>query len=149
MRVIAGTFEGKNSPVKTHSPLFYADAVMEKGATLELTAEHEERAVFIAGGMVRVRPNDGGEDFRAGQLLLIKPKETVYFEAVIAARLMLFGGEPFDEPRHIWWNFVSSSVDRIEQAKEDWREGHFAPVPEETETIPLPPDSRPVVARYP
>ncbi len=149
VRVIAGSFEGKSSPVKTHSPLFYADAVLEKGATLSIPAEHEERAVFVTSGAVKVRPNDGGEAFTAGQLLLIKPKQVAEFEAVEAARLMLFGGVPFDEPRHIWWNFVSSSAERIEQAKRDWREGNFAPVPEETETIPLPPDSRPVVARYP
>ena len=63
--------------------------------------------------------------------------------------MMLFGGEPLGEKRHIWWNFVSSSKDRIEQAKRDWKERRFAPVPEETEFIPLPADSRPVVVRYP
>ena len=87
--------------------------------------------------------------FEAGQLLVFKPGAEIVLESESpSSRLMLLGGGPLDGPRHIWWNFVSSSKERIEQAKEDWREGRFAPVPEETEFIPLP-ESGPAVVRYP
>jgi redox-sensitive bicupin YhaK (pirin superfamily) len=93
---------------------------------------------------------DGG-NFEAGQLLVFQPGAEITLSArqSSGARLMLLGGEPADGPRHIWWNFVSSSKERIEQAKEDWKAGRFAPVPEETEFIPLPEGGPPPVVRYP
>lgn len=147
VRLIAGSLYGAQSPVKTFSEMFYADVSLRGGAKLQITAEHEERAVYIVQGSVTVSP-DGGA-FNAGQLLILKPKEEIIINAETPARLMLLGGAPMDGARHIWWNFVSSSKERIEQAKEDWREQRFQPVPDETERIPLPADSRPVVARYP
>jgi redox-sensitive bicupin YhaK (pirin superfamily) len=148
VRLIVGSLYGERSPVKLFSEMFYADVAMEKGAELPITAEHDERAVFGVEGTMEFLPNDGA--FAAGQLVILKPgHETTLTCASEKCRLVLFGGEPMPEKRHIWWNFVSSSKERIEQAKEDWRQGRFAPVPDETEFIPLPPDSRPVVARYP
>jgi hypothetical protein len=147
VRLIAGSLYGVQSPVKTFSEMFYADVSLESGAKLQITAEHEERAVYVVEGSINVSPYDS--PFIAGQLLILKPKEEIIIKAATKARLMLLGGAPMDGMRHIWWNFVSSSKERIEQAKEDWREQRFQPVPEETERIPLPADSRPVVARYP
>jgi hypothetical protein len=119
-----------------------------EGARLSIPTEHEERAVYVVEGRVELL-NDGG-NFDAGQLLVFKPGAEITLSATESSgvRLMLLGGEPMDGPRHIWWNFVSSSSERIEQAKEDWKAGRFAPVPEETEFIPLP-ESGPVVVRYP
>jgi redox-sensitive bicupin YhaK (pirin superfamily) len=147
LRLIAGSLYGAKSAVKTLSEMFYADAFLESGAKLQITAEYEERAVYIVEGSIDVLPNGGA--FNAGQLLILKPNEEIVINAATRTHLMLLGGAPMDGARHIWWNFVSSSKERIEQAKEDWREQRFAPVPEETERIPLPADSRPVVARYP
>ena len=79
-----------------------------------------------------------GDSFGSGQLLVLHPGDAITVEAESQARVMVLGGEPMDGPRHIWWNFVSSSKDRIEQAKADWLAGRFAPVPNETEFIPLP-----------
>jgi redox-sensitive bicupin YhaK (pirin superfamily) len=148
VRLIAGSLYGEKSPVETFSEMFYADILMTSGAKLPIPFEQEERAVFVVEGTAEFLPNNG--TFHAGQLVILKPKQEITLScASSSARLMLFGGEPMSEKRHIWWNFVSSSKDRIEQAKHDWREMRFAPVPGEAEFIPLPPDSFPVVARYP
>ena len=148
VRLIAGALYGAHSPVKTLSEIFYADAELDAGARLPVPVEHEERAAYVIGGAVALG-GDGGT-FQAGQLLVFKPGADVTLEAIESspARVMLLGGEPMEGGRHIWWNFVSSSSERIEQAKEDWKAGRFAPVPEETEFIPLP-ESGPVVVRYP
>lgn len=147
-RLIVGSLYCEKSPVKIFSEMFYADVSLEKNAKLQIPAEHEERGVFITEGAVEFLPNDG--TFNAGQLVILKPKQDIVLScASEKCRLMLFGGEPFGEKRHIWWNFVSSSRERIEQAKEDWREKRFASVLEETEFISLPEDTRPVVVRYP
>lgn len=147
-RLIVGSLYGERSPVKVFSEMFYADVSMTSGARLPVPAEPEERAVFIVEGAAEFLPNDG--TFTAGQLVILKPKQEITLScASRSARVMLFGGEPMPEKRHIWWNFVSSSKERIEQAKRDWKEQRFAPVPDETEFIPLPADSRPVVVRYP
>lgn len=149
VRLIVGSLYGEKSPVKVFSEMFYADVLLEKGARLQIPAEHEERAVFIVAGAATVLPNDG--TFNAGQLIILKPKQEITINcASDSTRLMLFGGEPMNEKRHIWWNFVSSSRERIEQAKQDWKERRFVPVPNETEFIPLPADTtRPVVVKYP
>ncbi|HEX5732131.1 MAG TPA: pirin family protein [Blastocatellia bacterium] len=148
VRLIAGALYGARSPVETLSDMFYADVSLEGGALLPIPAEHEERAVYIVEGAVELITDSGS--FGEGQLLVFKPGADISLRAVGSspARVMLLGGEPMDGPRHIWWNFVSSSKDRIEQAKEDWKAGRFAAVPDETEFIPLP-ESRPVVVRYP
>ncbi|HEV7893222.1 MAG TPA: pirin family protein [Pyrinomonadaceae bacterium] len=148
VRLIAGSLYGARSPVETLSEMFYADAELERGARLHVPSEQEERAAYVVEGAVALS-GDGGT-FEAGQLMVFKPGAEVTLEAHASstARVMLLGGEPLDGRRHIWWNFVSSSSERIEQAKEDWKAGRFAPVPEETEFIPLP-ESGPVVVRYP
>lgn len=148
VRLIIGSLYGAQSPVQTLSEMFYADITLVKGARLPIPSEHEERAAYIVEGSVQLLPDDG--TYSAGQLLIFKPGAEITLQAhePSPARMMLLGGEPMDGPRHIWWNFVSSSKDRIEQAKTDWKEGRFAPVPEETEFIPLP-ETGPVVVRYP
>jgi redox-sensitive bicupin YhaK (pirin superfamily) len=147
VRLIAGSLYGLRSPVQTLSEMFYADITLLQGARLPVPVEHEERAVYVVEGSLKLLPDDG--IFEAGQLLVFKPRAEIVLESESpSSRLMLLGGEPLDGPRHIWWNFVSSSHERIEQAKQDWREQRFAPVPEETEFIPLP-ESRPGVVRYP
>jgi redox-sensitive bicupin YhaK (pirin superfamily) len=146
-RLIAGDYFGKRSPVPVESPMFYVDLALAPGARLTLPAEYPEQAVYIVDGTL-----DLGRDGRFGpnQLVVLKPGAVVTLGATGEAgvRLMLLGGEPMDGPRYLTWNFVSSSSDRIEQAKEDWREQRFARVPGETEFIPLPElPGRPV--RYP
>ncbi len=134
VRVVAGTLFGKSSPVATLSPLFYADATLSAGASLPLETEHEERAAYLVEGAVEIE----GTRFEAGRLLVFAPRRRTRVTARGAARRVLMGGAPLESPRHIWWNFVSSRRERIEQAKADWREGRFGQVPGETEFIPLP-----------
>jgi redox-sensitive bicupin YhaK (pirin superfamily) len=148
VRLIAGALYGQRSPVETLSEMFYADVYLESGAQISVPAEHKERAAYVVEGSVVFKLD--GETFGEGQLLVFKPGAPISLRsaAVSTARVMLLGGEPMDGPRHIWWNFVSSSKQRIEQAKQDWKAGRFAPVTGETEFIPLP-ESGPVVVRYP
>ncbi len=136
--LIAGTAEGMASPVKTFSDMIYADLVLEAGARWRFAAEHVERAVYVVTGALQVEGQDGA--FGEGQLVVLKPGAEVVLTTDRPSRLMLAGGEPYPEKRLVTWNFVSSRADRIEQAKADWREGRFDPVPGETEWIPLPPD---------
>ena len=134
VRVIAGVFQGARSPLAVFSDTLYADATIAAGARLELRAEYPERAIYIAEGRIEIAQND----FEAGRMLVFPPGEIIVISAIGQARLLLLGGAPLDGPRHLWWNFVSSSAQRIEQAKVDWREGRFPNVPGETEFIPLP-----------
>jgi redox-sensitive bicupin YhaK (pirin superfamily) len=134
VRVIAGRVLGATSPVRTSSPMFYADVSLESGASVPLDPEYDERAIYTVGGEIDI----AGDTFGPGQLLVFKPGDRITITARNAARFMMLGGEPLDGPRHIWWNFVSSRRDRIEQAKEDWTTGRFDTVPGETEFIPLP-----------
>lgn len=134
VRVIAGSLFGKASPVKTFSKLFYGDTVCRPGASLLLDNEHEERGIYLLEGIVEIE----GQTFEPGRLLVFSSGDEVRVKAISAARLLLFGGEPLDGPRQLWWNFVSSSRERIEQAKVDWKGGRFAPVPGDSEFIPLP-----------
>jgi redox-sensitive bicupin YhaK (pirin superfamily) len=138
VRVIAGKFHGSRSPLAVSSEMFYADAALAEGARLELPAEHEERAIYIADGRIGI----GGDIFEAGRMIAFGKNGAVTINAITSARLLLLGGEPLDGPRHLWWNFVSSSRWRIEQAKADWRDGRFPKVPDETEFIPLPEESQ-------
>ena len=136
LRVIAGEAYGRRSPVEVLWPTLYVDASMPAGAALELPADYTERAVYVADGGIEV----DGEPLPATRLALLARGVTVTLRAQHHSRVMLLGGEPLPTPRHIWWNFVSSSRERIEQAKRDWAEGRFAPVPGETEFTPLPDD---------
>jgi redox-sensitive bicupin YhaK (pirin superfamily) len=137
VRLIIGSLYGETSPAVFPHDCFYAEAVMAPGAVLPLDPDYDERAVYLASGRVDI----AGQSFDAGQLLVFKPADRISILAETNARLMLLGGEPMDGPRHIWWNFVSSSQERIDSAKEDWRQGRFAIVPgDETEFIPLPED---------
>jgi redox-sensitive bicupin YhaK (pirin superfamily) len=130
VRVIAGTVLGASSPVRTSSPMFYADIGLGAGASVALDPGYDERAIFTVAGEVEI----AGDVFGPAQLLIFLP--TV--RANTDARFMALGGEPMDGPRHIWWNFVSSRRDRIEQAKADWKMARFEAVPGDTEFIPLP-----------
>jgi redox-sensitive bicupin YhaK (pirin superfamily) len=134
VRIIAGTAFGQRAPVATFSETLYCDVVLKAGAKIEVPIEHEERAIQPVQGRIRV----AGEIVEPGSMLVLQAKAPVVVEALDDARLMLLGGEPLDGPRHMWWNFVSSSEQRIEQAKADWKAGRFGPVPSETEFIPLP-----------
>jgi redox-sensitive bicupin YhaK (pirin superfamily) len=146
IHLITGQLFGERSPVATFSEMFYAEARLDAGARLALPAEHEERAIYVVEGRVAV----DGTPFEPGQFLVLKPSTTVDLAAPSHAgtRLMLLGGATMDGPRHVYWNFVSSSRERIEHAKADWRQGRFEAVPDETDFIPLPPDPPPPVA-YP
>jgi hypothetical protein len=134
VRLVVGTLYGARSPVATFSDTVYADVQLAAGATLPFPADQEERAVYLAEGAIEV----AGDRFDEPQLLVFRPGDSIALKALLGARLMLLGGAAMDGPRHIWWNFVSSSKERIEQAKADWREGRFPGVPGETEFIPLP-----------
>ncbi len=133
MRLIAGNAFNATSPVETFAPMFYLSADLQPGAALPVP-EDEERALYIVEGAITV----DGAACEAGTMLVLRPGTQPRITAQAASRIMLLGGAPLDGERHLWWNFVSSSPERIEQAKRDWREGRFAPVPGETEFIPLP-----------
>ena len=134
-RIIAGSLYGATSPVKTHTDLFYADVQLAAGAALPLPVDHEERGVYVAEGEVEV----AGQSFEAGRLLVFRPGDAITIRARSNSRVMLLGGEPMDGPRYIWWNFVSSSKDKIEAAKDDWKQARFGIVPgDEKDFIPLP-----------
>ncbi|HEX9208546.1 MAG TPA: pirin family protein [Steroidobacteraceae bacterium] len=135
LTVIAGTAYGLRSPVEVFSPTLYVDAVLESGAPLEIEAEHAERACYVVQGAIDL----AGERYGAGRLVVLAGDAgAVSVRALEASRLMLAGGAPLDGTRHVYWNFVSSSRERIEAAKRDWRERRFAPVPGDPERIPLP-----------
>jgi redox-sensitive bicupin YhaK (pirin superfamily) len=148
MRLICGSLYGARSPVPLFSDMFYAEILLEGNARFSVPKDHEERAAYVVEGAIELTPESA--TFHAGQLIVFKPREEIILHALPSgsARLMLLGGEPLDGRRHIWWNFVSSSSERIEQAKQDWKSGRFSPVPNETEFIPLP-ETGPVVVRYP
>lgn len=146
-RIIAGEYFGKRAPVAVASPMFYVDLMLAAGAHIGIPAEYPEQALYVVEGIL-----DLGRDgrFCSGQLVVLKPGAALTLAAGDGrpVRVMLLGGKPMDGPRYLTWNFVSSSADRIEQAKEDWRAMRFPPVPGETDFIPLPDiQGRPV--RYP
>ncbi|HTQ71057.1 MAG TPA: pirin family protein [Acidocella sp.] len=134
-RVIAGHAYGAVSPVNVFSGTLYVDASLRAGAALPLPDEHEERSLQIVSGAVAI----AGERYGEGQLLIFRPGDAITVRALADSRLMLLGGAPLDGPRHVWWNFVSSSQERIEQAKEDWVRHRFGLVAgDEQDFIPLP-----------
>ena len=133
-RLIAGRAFGAEAKVPVHSPMFYVHWKLTAGARAGLPAEYPERAAFVAAGSVEV----GGRAITAGQMVVFEPGETVVFTALEPAQIALLGGEPLGH-RYLEWNFVSSSRDRIEQAKADWRAGRMKlPDLDHDEFIPLP-----------
>ena len=136
MRLIAGTAYGLSNHVKTNSPLFYLHVVLQQGATFALPAEHAERGFYILKGSVEI----SGITYAAGKMLVFSRGADPKIVAKEDCTLMLLGGEPLGE-RFIWWNFVSSRKERIEQAKEDWQQGRIVlPPNDDKEFIPLPAD---------
>ncbi|GAB4024059.1 pirin family protein [Spirosoma koreense] len=140
LRLIAGEAFGLRNQVKTHSPLFYAHVVLQPGVRFGLPQGYRERGAYVAKGSVEVN----GQRYGVGQLLVFTPGNDPVLVATEACTLMLLGGEPLGE-RFIWWNFVSSRPERIEQAKADWQAGRIAlPPNDNAEFVPLPSDkSRP------
>jgi hypothetical protein len=139
MRLIAGNAYGLRNGVAVHSPLFYLHVVLQPGARFGLPEEHTERGIYIAKGSLEL----GGNTYHAGQMLVFSKGADPLLTAVTPATLMLLGGEPLGE-RHIWWNFVSSRKERIEQAKADWKAGRIMLPPNDNkEFIPLPEDKIP------
>jgi redox-sensitive bicupin YhaK (pirin superfamily) len=135
VRLVMGSAYGAQSPVEFPHETLFAEAVLAPGTVLPLDPDYDERAVYVASGEIDI----AGDKFGEGRLLVFRPGDRISILAVAQSRLMLLGGEPMDGPRHIWWNFVSSSKERIDQAKEDWRAKRFALVPgDEKEFIPLP-----------
>ena len=133
-RVIAGSAFGQTAPVDMFSDWFYAEVLLDPGASAPLDPLYEERAIYIVEGEIEI----AGESFDSPRLLIFRPGDRITVRARRHSRLMFLGGSALEGPRYIWWNFVSSSRQRIEQAKEDWKSGRFASVPTETEFIPLP-----------
>jgi len=133
-RVIAGTAFGSTSPVGMVSDWLYVEVLLEAGAQAPLDPDTEERAIYVVEGEVDI----AGDVFEGPRLLIFRPGDRITVKAKTKARMMFLGGAALEGPRYIWWNFVSSRKERIETAKEDWKSGRFAPVPGETEFIPLP-----------
>lgn len=135
MRLIVGTYGGRTAPTTHFSPIFYVAAEMPAAARITVSPEHAERGIYVSHGSVIV----GDTQLRVGDLAVLEQARPVEVLAgADGAKLMLLGGAAMDGPRHIWWNFVSSSKERIEKAKSDWKEGRFAKVPGDPEFIPLP-----------
>ena len=140
-RLILGTAWGETAPVSTASEMFYADVVLAPGARVPLPDTHEDRGAYVVSGAVE----QAGRRFEAGQMMVFRPGDAVALTAgAQGARLMLLGGETLEGPRYIWWNFVASSKERIEEAKEAWRQGDWQngrfqlPPGDDAEHIPLP-----------
>jgi len=141
VRLILGNAYGESAPVKTASEMFYADALLQPGAKLPLPDDHEDRGAYVVEGAVSV----AGQVYGPGQMMVFRPGDRVSMTAgERGARVMLLGGETLEGPRYIWWNFVASSQERIEAAKEAWREGDWEngrfqlPPTDSAEFIPLP-----------
>ena len=135
-RVVIGDLDGARSPVSVFSDTLYVDLTLEAGGRFPFSAEHEERAIYVLSGSLVV----AGDEFAADQLLVFRPGDAITLQGgPQGCHIMLFGGAALSTKRYIWWNFVSSSKERIEQAKEEWRTGRFDIVPgDEEEFVPLP-----------
>jgi redox-sensitive bicupin YhaK (pirin superfamily) len=135
VRLVLGSAYGQISPVETFSQTLYADIALEARGRFPVDADHEERALYVFEGEIEI----AGDVFESGRLLVLRPGDPITVTARRPSRLLLVGGAPMDGPRHVWWNFVSSSKERIEQAKADWGAGRFGKVfGDESEFIPLP-----------
>jgi redox-sensitive bicupin YhaK (pirin superfamily) len=134
-RVIMGSLWGVTAPTTQHSATIYADILMNAGSYIPIDADADERAILVALGKASLN----GEQLETHSLYVLKPGEAMTLKAESDARVMLLGGEAFPTKRHVWWNFVSSSRQRIDQAKSDWNEGKFKSVPgNDKEFIPIP-----------
>lgn len=135
-RVVIGDFEGLTSPVSAFTDTLYVDLTLEPGVKFPFSADHEERAIYILSGSLDV----AGDVFAADQLLVFRPGDDITLQSGSGGcHIMIFGGAALNQRRYIWWNFVSSSKERIEQAKQEWRTGRFDIVPgDEEEFVPLP-----------
>ncbi len=136
LRLLAGTLHGRSAPTRVFSDTLYVDLTLADGARFQIDAGHVERALYIVEGKIEVAGQDG--TFAKDKLVVLKPGAEVIVKAIGGARMILLGGEPLEGRRHIYWNFVSSRRERIEQAADDWRNRRFPGVPGETEFIPLP-----------
>lgn len=134
MRLIVGSAHGYSAPVATFSPIFYLDVQLQSGDTYAVTDEHEERAVYVLEGEIMI----GSNTILPGQMAVLSANNPITIASNLAARFVVLGGAPLDGKRHLFWNFVSSSTERLEQAKQQWREQKFEKIPGETEFIPLP-----------
>ncbi|MBB5723506.1 MAG: pirin family protein [Rhizobiaceae bacterium] len=141
VRLILGAAWGERAPAHTFSEMFYADVMLKAGALLPLPDYHEDRGIYVMAGSIEV----AGDVFDAGQMMVFRPGDRITVKAGLGgARLMALGGETLNGPRHIWWNFVASSQDKIEAAKVawaagDWAHGRFQLPPDDNdEFIPLP-----------
>ncbi len=134
LTVVAGTYQSLRSPVAVYSPTLYLAGSVQSGARWQLDAEHAERAIYVLEGEIEL----AGEKIAAGAMAVLTEGVPVDLVARVDSRIAIFGGASMDGERHLWWNFVSSRAERIEQAKADWRQGRFAAVPGESEFIPLP-----------
>ncbi|MFL6845479.1 MAG: pirin family protein [Allosphingosinicella sp.] len=144
-RVVMGSLWGATSPVTCHSPTIYADIHLDAGGAMPVDAEAEERAVYVAEGEASL----DGVPLERSVLYVLAPGVRATLRSDRGAHVMLCGGAALDGPRHVWWNFVSSSRDRINQAKEDWRAGRFTLPPDDRdEFIPLP-TTPPKTVSYP
>jgi redox-sensitive bicupin YhaK (pirin superfamily) len=144
-RVVMGRLWGSASPVTCHSETIYADVRLEPGGAMPVDAEADERAVYVAEGEASL----DGLPLERSVLYVLRPGVAATLRSALGAHVMLCGGAPLDGPRHVWWNFVSSRRERIQQAKEDWRDGRFILPPDDAgEFIPLP-VQRPLTVSYP
>ena len=134
-RVIMGELWGERAPTTCHAETIYAEIVLTPGGSIPIDAEADERAVMLVGGEAEI----GATGLGLYDLAILAPGAAMTLTSTTGARVMLLGGEAFATPRHVWWNFVSSSRERINQAKDDWREGRFGIVPGDSdEFIALP-----------
>lgn len=141
LRVVAGHAYGRRSPVSVSSELFYVDAIVPAGGSLEFPLEHEQRAAYVIDGALHAGSEALGQD----ELVLFQPGTHVVLSAERATHVVLLGGAPLDAPRYLWWNYVASSEARLEEARKAWREHRYAMVRGDPEFIPLPEDGRATV----
>ena len=142
--VIMGELWGQRAPTTTHAGTIYAEIVLAASGAMPIEAEADERAVMLVGGEASV----DGQPLGLYQLTVLKPGATMTLASERGGRVMLLGGEAFKTKRHVWWNFVSSDRERINQAKHDWRDGRFPTVPgDDKEFIPIP--EKPKTVSYP
>jgi redox-sensitive bicupin YhaK (pirin superfamily) len=144
-RVVMGTLWGQSSPVTCHSQTIYADIHLSAGGAMPIDPEADERALYVAEGEAEL----DGQTLERSVLYVLRPGIAATLRSAGGAHVMLCGGAPLDGPRHVWWNFVSSRRERIQQAKEDWRAGRFVLPPDDhDEYIPLP-EAKPMTVSYP
>ncbi len=141
VNLILGNAWGERNPLQTHSEMFYADAILQPNAIIPMPQEHEDRGFYIVEGSIEI----AGQEFGSGQMGVFRPGDAITIKAgEQGARLMLLGGETLNGPRYVWWNFVASSKEKIEAAKQAWREGDWEagrfqlPPDDNKEFIPLP-----------